>query len=523
MTKELVKENYWDSLYFNGDIHTLDKKMPRATWMVVHGKRISKFGNNSIPDILVRRKLDLQGKTLIPGFIDCHTHLFANGIALSFWVDLRKAKTRLEAAESIRKKASGLPNGDWIVAYYWDESQWDEPVLLNREILDKACPSHPVYAIRVDGHLVAVNSKALQLLDEQLSELTEEEKAEASQGLLRDIEIDRKQFFPPPSEILKGIETGCLVAAQLGITTAHDMVSEELFRYYFKAEKKGLLSIRICANFPPAVLPAVEKIGINSSYGSNKLRIGGLKLFYDGSIGARTALVSEDYSDMPGERGLIITSPQEFNSYLDKAIEAGIQPVVHAIGDKAISDVLKEIAANEERIVKFRPRMEHVEMIKDSHMDEAARLKVIFSMQPNFNRWAFPGGLYEARLGEKRTQQMNSFSKVLQKKVRLAFGSDGMPLGPLLGVHLAVNHPVKEFSISVEEAIRSYTSEGAYCEFQEHEKGTLSAGKLADFVVLSSNPWENPEKINEITVELTIVGGEIIYQHPDTTLAFLSG
>lgn len=489
--------------------------------MVVHGERISILGNDSIPDNPVRQKLDLKGKTLIPGFIDCHTHLFAYGIARAFWVYLGKTKTRREAAESINKHASEVPQGEWVVAYYWDESRWDEPVLLNREILDEACPSHPVYAIRVDGHLVAVNSKALQLLNGQLSELTEKEKAEASQGILRDIEIDRKQFFPPPSKILRGIERGCFEAARLGITTAHDMVSEELLRFYFKAEKKRLLSIRICANFPPTVLPAVEKIGINSSYGSNKLRMGGLKLFYDGSIGARTALVSEDYDDMPGERGLIFTPPEEFRSYLSKAIEAGIQPVVHAIGDIAIGDVLKELAAYEERIEELRPRIEHVEMVQDSHVDEAARLKIIFSMQPNFNRWALPGGLYETRLGERRTRQMNSFSKVLQGKVRLAFGSDGMPPGPLLGVHLAVNHPVKEFSLSVGEAIRSYTSEGAYSEFQEREKGTLSAGKLADFVVLSNNPWENPEKINEITVELTIVGGEIVYQHPDTTLAFL--
>ncbi|MHA2499166.1 MAG: amidohydrolase, partial [Candidatus Hodarchaeales archaeon] len=350
MTKEIVSKICWDRLYFNGVIHTLDETMPSATWMLLHEGRVAKLGNDPAPNIPVQQKLDLKGKTVVPGFIDSHTHLFSYGIAQKFWVDLGKTKTRQEAAEEIRKKASKLPIGEWVVAYYWDESQWKDSILLDLEILDNACPNHPVYAIRVCGHLVAVNSRALQLLAEQLNGLSEDEKAEASQGLLRDIEIDRKQFFPSPSKILEGIETGCLEAARLGITTAHDMVSEELLRYYFKAEKEGMLRIRICANIPPSVLPALEKIGIISIYGSDKLKIGGLKLFYDGSIGARTALVTEDFADMPGEKGLIFTPPEEFTDYLSKAIEAKIQPVVHAIGDKAISNVLKEFSLHHDEI-----------------------------------------------------------------------------------------------------------------------------------------------------------------------------
>ncbi|MFW9914549.1 MAG: amidohydrolase [Candidatus Thorarchaeota archaeon] len=519
MTKEVVSDIRWDHLYFNGVIHTLDETMPDATWMLIHKGRIAKLGNNPPSDIPVQQKLDLKGKTVVPGFIDSHTHLFSYGIAQKFWVNLGNTKTRQEAAEEIRKKASKLPTGEWVVAYYWDESQWKDPILLDLEILDNACPNHPVYAIRVCGHLVAVNSRALELLTEQLNDLSKDEKTEASQGILRDIELDRKQFYPPPSKILEGIETGCLKAARLGITTAHDMVSEELLRYYFKAEKEGKLRIRICANIPTAVLPAVEKIGIISIYGSDKLKIGGLKLFYDGSIGARTALVTEEFADMPGETGLIFTPPEEFTDYLNRAIEAKIQPVVHAIGDKAINNVLKEYSLHQDKIAELRPRMEHVEMANDFHMEKAAEMNIIFSMQPNFNRWALPGGLYETRLGKTRVQQMNAFSRALSKNVRVAFGSDGMPLGPLLGLHFAVNHPIKESSLTVEQAIRSYTIEGAYCEFQEDEKGTLSEGKLADFVVLSGDPWENPEEIKEMAIEVTVVGGEIIYRSATTTIS----
>jgi predicted amidohydrolase YtcJ len=518
LSMEPDKDIKWDFLCFNGVIYTLDDNLPRATWMLIHEGRIARLGEDSPPDIPVQQSLDLQGKTVVPGFIDSHTHLASHGIAQTFWVNLGDAKSHKEVEEKLRKNALELQEGEWLVAYNWDESQWETPILLNREILDRACPSHPVYAIREDGHFVAVNSKALELLTEPLSKLTEEEKAEASQGRLRDIDIDRKLFYPSPSKILKGIEAGCLLAAKLGITSANDMVSAELLRYYFKAEQKGLLKVRIHLNVPSTVLSAVGTIGITSGYGSDKLRIGGLKLFYDGSIGAQTALVSEDFADMPGEKGLIYTPPEEFAKYLDKAIKGRIQPVVHAIGDQAIENVLDEYAARQESIAGLRPRIEHVEMVTDSQMAKAAELNVIFSMQPNFCKWAFPGGLYETRLGKERTQQMNAFSKVVEKKVRLAFGSDGMPLGPLLGLHHAVNHPVKESSLSVEDAVRSYTMEGAYCEFQEHEKGTLSEGKLADFVVLSGNPWETSDRIKEMKVEITAVGGEIVYRDDNTAL-----
>ncbi|MFX0114609.1 MAG: amidohydrolase [Candidatus Hodarchaeota archaeon] len=518
MPKESDNDINWDLLCFNGLIHTLDDNLPKATWMLIHEGRIARLGEDPTPDISVRQSLDLQGKTVVPGFIDSHTHLASHGIAQTFWVNLGEAKSQGEIEKRLRKKALELQEDEWLVAYNWDESQWEAPILLNREILDRACPSHPVFAIREDGHFVAVNSKALELLAEPLSKLKGEERAEASQGRLRDIDIDRKLFYPDPSKILKGIEAGCDLAAQLGITSANDMISAELLRYYFKAEKKGLLKIRIHLNVPPTVLSAVETIGIASGFGSDKLRIGGLKLFYDGSIGAQTALVSEDFTDMPGEKGIIYTPSEEFTKYLDKAIKRRIQPVVHAIGDQAIENVLNEYAARRESIAALRPRIEHVEMVTDSQMAKAAELNVIFSMQPNFCKWAFPGGLYETRLGKKRTRQMNAFSKVVENKVRLAFGSDGMPLGPLLGLHYAVNHPVKESSLSVDDAIRSYTIEGAYCEFQEHEKGTLSEGKLADFVVLSGNPWETPDKIKEMKVEMTAVGGEIAYKEVNTAL-----
>jgi len=300
------------------------------------------------------------------------------------------------------------------------------------------------------------------------------------------------------------------------------MVSETLLPYYFKVEKMGLLKVRVCVNVPPALLPAIKSIGITSSYGSSMLRIGGVKLFYDGSIGARTALISDDYDDKSGERGLVVTSEAEIANYLDKAVESQIQPIIHAIGDKAIDSVLQEFAARKDKISGLRPRIEHAEMANESHMEKARQLNVIFSMQPNFCRWAHSNGLYETRLGKTRARRMNAFSSVIRKGVRLVFGSDCMPLGPLFGLHFAVNHPEKTSSLNIEDAIRSYTVVGSYSEFQEREKGTLSEGKLADFVVLSEDPWSNSNCINKIQVEMTVVGGEVVFQAADTDVNLIS-
>ncbi len=509
---------YWDLFCYNGNIRTLDKKTPTATWMLIHNGRIAKVGTDPFSNIQAKQRLNLHGKTVIPGFIDSHTHLFSYGIAQKFYLNLGDVKSSQEAAEKIRLRSLELHEDEWLVATDWDESEWNPSTPLNREILDNACPKNPVYAFRVCGHLVAINSIALQLLADQLDNLPEKKKVESSQGLLRNVEIEKKLYLPPSSKIIEGIHVGCLEAARLGITTAHDMVAEYLLPYYFKTEKMGILKTRICVNIPATVLVSIKGIGITSSFGSDKLRISGVKLFWDGSLGARSALLSKDYVDSPGERGKRINPYDELTTYLDQAMEAQVQPVVHAIGDQAIDDVLKEFKKRREKITTLRPRIEHAEMISDSHIDVASDLNVILSMQPNFCKWALPSGLYEQRLGKVRTRQMNAFAKVIEKDVTLAFGSDGMPLGPLFGIHLAVNHPVKEFSLEVEEAIRSYTIAGAFCEFQEHEKGTLSEGKLADFVVLSEDPWTNSQRINEIQVEMTMVGGEIVFRDVNTTI-----
>ncbi len=509
------KSMVWDLFCTNGNIRTLDKASPNANWMLIHNECIIMLGTSPAPEFLAKRILDLKNKTVVPGFIDSHTHLSAFGIARKFWVDLGDVHSNIEAVEKIQEKSLSVTTKEWIVAYNWDESNWEGRLPITMQLLDKISPENPVYTIRVCGHLIVINSAAKRYLSNILENLPPEVRKGTNKGILKDIEIDKELYYPKSSKRILGIEAGCLEAARLGITTAHDFAPKLIIPFYFQAEKNERLLIRICLHYPPDFLSSLSKIGINSTFGSNKLRLGGVKLYYDGSIGARTALLSEPYMDAPEETGITLTSLNDISNYFKKAIESNIQPIIHVIGDQAIDDVLNELGKYKDDLSRLRARLEHVEMATEAHMDKSVRLGLIFSMQPNFCKWGLPGGLYEQRLGTKRLENMNAFASVHNKGINYTFGSDCMPLNPLLGIHFAVNHPVKKHRISVEEAFHAYSSSGAFCEFQENEKGTLSKNKLADFVILSQDPWENIERISDIEVELTVVGGKIIYNNPN--------
>jgi predicted amidohydrolase YtcJ len=257
------------------------------------------------------------------------------------------------------------------------------------------------------------------------------------------------------------------------------------------------------------------KLGLTSGMGSPLVRIGGVKIFTDGSIGARTAYVSKEYKDAKGNTGMLLVDERKYKSIIRKAIKNNIQTVTHAIGDSAIEMVISafESMKDKQAIRDQRHRIEHAEMISEYQIRRAVSLGLILSMQPNFvGRWQLEGGLYEERFDEERVRGMNMFRVALDNGARLCFGSDGMPYGPLYGIWAATTHPNERVKLTVEEALRCYTMESAYSVFQENTLGSLTVGKRADFVVLSEDILGvPPQKIKDISVEMTVVGGLVEY------------
>jgi predicted amidohydrolase YtcJ len=234
-----------------------------------------------------------------------------------------------------------------------------------------------------------------------------------------------------------------------------------------------------------------------------------VKTLTDGSIGGRTAKVSTPYEDGEGT-GQWVVPPEELDEIVSRADAAGLQAVAHAIGDEAITAVLDAFDRTDAPGAA-RHRVEHAEMLTDEHIERFAASGAVASVQPNFLKWAGPDGLYEDRIGTERRRRTNRYRDLLDAGARLAFGSDCMPLDPLLGVHHAVNAPAEGQRLTVTEALRAYTLGGAYAGFDEDRMGTVEPGKLADLVVLERSPWEHAEDIVDVDVTMTVVDGEIVY------------
>ncbi|CDK38534.1 amidohydrolase [Halorubrum sp. AJ67] len=207
-----------------------------------------------------------------------------------------------------------------------------------------------------------------------------------------------------------------------------------------------------------------------------------------------------------------MSTPEELRETVAAATDAGFQFTAHAIGDEAIAAVLDAYEeASETDPGEARHRIEHVELADDEAIERLAETGVVASVQPNFLKWAGEGGLYEERLGPERTAETNRYREMLDAGVRLAFGSDGMPMDPLVGVHHAVNAPAEPQRLAVTEALRAYTSGAAYAGFDEDRLGTIEPGKRADFVALDASPWERSDAIDDIDVGLTVVDGEVVF------------
>ena len=507
-----------DLVVFNGNIITMDPQKPAATALAVKSYKVLAVGDEEEILELVptaKRVIDLGGKTVIPGFIDSHTHLTSSGVKAAH-VQLEKAGSLEEAVQLLKAAVPKYPKGEWILGYGWDESDWTKKRFLQASDLDSISKDHPIMATRVCGHLASVNGIGLKKLGISLNQAgVEKDRLGRPTGVLKDIDEVWEKVRPTAEQIRNGVRMGNRIANEKGITTAVDNAAEGTLKHIREIETGHELTTRMIVNIPVEQVDHMISLGITSGMGSPMVRIGGIKIFTDGSIGAKTAFVSHGYKDDQKNKGMLLFPKEEYESVVRKAVEHNIQTVTHAIGDEAIEMVLStfENLPDTSILRKQRHRIEHAEMINEYQIRRAVSLGLILSMQPNFvGRWQQPGGLYELRFNEEQVRGMNMFRVALDNGARLSFGSDGMPYGPLYGIWSATTHRNNRVRLTVEEALRCYTLESAYSIFQENSLGSITVGKRADFVVLSDNILEvPPDEIIDIDIEMTVVGGIVEY------------
>ena len=478
--------------------------------------------------------VDLDGAVVVPGFVDAHTHMTTTGRYLVH-ADLSGARSPSEALRALEARAeeldadgadgadadgtvddggdSAASDGDnWVLGFGYDESSWEESRYLTREDLDAVSNTRPVAAFREDMHVASVNSVVLDRLRSAMPDDDVETEGGKPTGVLVEEAVDPvyDAIEPGPDETRRLLSAATEHAARLGLTGVHDMVRRSYApQVYRELDLDGELPIRVRLNYWADHLDALEELGLRTNHGSDRVQVGGVKTFTDGSIGGRTAKLSAPYDDGDGA-GQWVVSPEELSSLAERADDAGFQLTVHAIGDEAIDATLDVFAERTADPETSRHRIEHVELATDEAIERFGEQGIVASMQPNFHKWAVPGGLYESRLGDRRPRT-NRLSRLHAAGAPLAFGSDGMPLSPLVGIHWAVNAPADEQRLSVTEAIRAYTHGAAYAGFDEDRFGTIEPGKRADLTVLAQSPWESPDRIREIDVAMTLVDGDVVH------------
>lgn len=517
----------------------------REEAIAVRGDRIQAVGKTVELEKLKgpqTQVIDLGGRFVMPGFNDAHLHLDDAGMT-KLSVDLTGVKSLDELRSRVQKRVDEAKVGEWILGAGWDETLWPVKVVPTRWDLDEVANGHPVFLIRIDGHLAVANTRALQLAsvtlasrDPQGGHIDRNENGEPT-GILRDAaEMAVRRVVPEPNhdQRRRALELALADLAEHGVTSAQDYSPTwENFQIYEELEKEGKLTARITEWLP--FNDSVEELSRKrESHPQSDLMLhtGLLKAFMDGSLGAHTAALLEPYSDDPKNSGLPQYDAAKLNEMTKERVLAGFQLGFHAIGDAGVQMALDafaeaEKAAREANVKgpggtdEFRLRIEHAQVTTPAQIARFKELKVIASMQPSHllsdMRWA------QERLGPKRAATSYAWLAFLNKGVTLAFGTDypHEPASPFRGLYASITRKsedgkqeyLPEQRITIDQAITAYTAGSAFAEFEEKEKGKLVAGMLADFVVLDRDVTASaPQKILETKVLRTIVGGKTVYE-----------
>ena len=525
-----------DRIYLNAKIWTGDSSNPEAKAIAIKDSIILYVGDDYQSYAGSQTEIkDLQGKMLVPGFIDNHTHFLDGGYFLAN-INLREVKSKESFISVFRHYTDSAKGSEWIKGGNWDHEAWGGQ-LPQKEWIDPVSGLHPVYINRYDGHMGLANSIALKLAgitkktpNPPGGEIVKDPKTGEPTGILRDEATNLVlKVIPDPTEkeLDEAFDRAAAHALAHGLTQVHDMGSYGGWidlATYRRAEAAGRLTIRMYSFVAIRTWEKLDSFVRKNGWGNDHLRWGGLKGFVDGSLGSTTAWFYKPYLDAPNSTGLQVTDTILLRKWILQADSAGLHIATHAIGDHANDWILNvyEEAENLRPSMDHRFRVEHAQHLTQTAISRFAKLHVIPSMQP-FH--AIDDGKWAAkRLDSARLRGTYVFKSLLESGANLTFGSDWTvaPLDPIDGIYAAVTRRTlddknpggwfPDQKISVEQALRCYTVNNAFAGFQENKTGKLKAGMLADFTVLSENLFTiAPENIRDTKILLTVVNGKEAY------------
>lgn len=533
-----------DLLLKNAKVWTGNAAQPEAEALVVVHGRILFVGSTADAEARFKatKVIDAGGRRVVPGFHDSHVHILGAGQGLAR-VQLKDAPDEAEFGRRLKEFDAKLPKDRWMLGGDWDHDRTFGGKLPTAKLVDQYVPGRPVFLRRYDGHQALANTKALKLAgitaktpDPAGGEIVRLPGTQEPSGVLRDNAmslITRVGLIEEndPQEIVDAVAAALAVARTVGVTSMEDMdgsalaTRRQLFRHYQELALAGKLTSRIGLRWPIAEWKQLADLGLRAEFGSDWLRIGGLKGYIDGSLGSSTAKMFSPYVHEPAQVGVYVTPPSRMKELVSEAQAAGLGVAVHAIGDQGnavMLDIFGETPSS--KVPGATRRIEHAQILRAEDYSRFARHGVIASMQPyhiiDDGRWA------ESRIGTARCKSSYACRSLLDAGAVLAFGSDWpvAPVSPLLGIDAAVNrrtldgkHPggwFPEQKITVAEAVRAYTLGSAIACGRQADLGTLAPGKLGDCVILSEDIFHPAvkERLDKVKVAVTIVGGRVVFE-----------
>jgi len=527
------------TLLLNANIYTVNPDQPRAEALAFEQGKIIAVGGNE--ELLAKypnaQKDNLGGATIVPGFIDAHGHLLGLGQSL-LNVDLMGTQNKEDILKRLQQHATNLSEGQWLIGRGWDQNDWPEKALPTKSDLDSAFPNRPVWLERVDGHAGWANSAAMALSEQDLNgdwaveggEIVRDSNGQAT-GILIDNAASLIESRVPvitDEQITNALEVAMQETAKVGLTAMHDAgTALKTWQQLQTLNAQQRMNIRVYA-MADGANDMLDYLCDNGAQidDSAMLTARSIKLYSDGALGSRGAALLKDYSDAPGNKGLLLATQEQLIAHANKAANCGLQVNIHAIGDRGnrvTLDVLEQASNNANNA--GRHRVEHSQVIALEDFQRFKDLELIASVQPTHATsdmyWA------EERVGKDRIKGAYAWQRFRALGIPLALGSD-FPVerpDPLHGFYAAVARQDKAGwpqggwyptqKLKREEALYGFTLGAAYAAFQEQQLGSLEVGKYADFVILSNDIMQIPEaEILNTRVEATYLNGQVIHSAP---------
>jgi predicted amidohydrolase YtcJ len=527
-----------DLVVVNARVYTVDDSRPDAQAVAIRGDRLVVVGTDAEALVLrgpATQVIDAGGRAVIPGLHDAHGHMLGLGQSLEE-VELRGTPTAAAAVAAVRARAQQVPKGQWIRGRGWDQNDWAESAWPTAALLDAAVPDHPVYLARVDGHAAWVNTAALRAAgvartaaDPDGGRVIRNTDGSPAGVLIDNAMALVSRRIPPSDHAARRAQLQLAddMTARLGLTMVHDAgVNWDDASMYRKAADAGTLKTRLYVMLRPP-RPGESLPAPVLGHAGHLLTVRAVKLVADGALGSRGAALHEPYADELDTRGLLVTAPTDLHAQALAAVRAGYQPCIHAIGDRANTEVMDLFERLQREVPgsrALRMRNEHAQILRASDLPRFAALEVIASVQATHATSDMPW--VAQRIGEARTREGAYVWQSLRRAgARLANGSD-FPVeepNPMFGFHAAVTRQdragrppggwMPEQRLTRAQALHSFTAGAAYAAHMEKEVGTLRPGLLADLLVLSDDIMQvTPERIREARPLVTIRGGRVTFR-----------